>query len=189
MLAAEGDRAGALEAYRTGLAIVGRLAAADPGNAGWQRDLSVSHGRIANMLAAEGDRAGALEAYRTGLAIVGRLAAADPGNAGWQRNLFVSHNSIGDMLAAEGDRAAALEAYRTGLAIVERLAAADPGNAGWQVDVLWSHWRLAIHSDDPVQHWRNVVDGLRTLRAANRLTSEQAGWLLIAEANLVKSEA
>ena len=39
---AQGDLAGALQSYRDSLAIRERLAKSDPGNAGWQRDLSVS---------------------------------------------------------------------------------------------------------------------------------------------------
>ena len=40
---AQGDLAGALKAYQDSLAIADRLAKSDPGNAGWQRDLSVSY--------------------------------------------------------------------------------------------------------------------------------------------------
>ncbi|MGE0500703.1 MAG: caspase family protein [Rhizobiaceae bacterium] len=42
-----GNLAGALAAYETGLAIARRLAARDPGNAEWQRDLIVSHFKLA----------------------------------------------------------------------------------------------------------------------------------------------
>ncbi len=38
-----------------------KLAAADPGNAGWQRDLSVSLNKIGDVRQAQGDLAGALE--------------------------------------------------------------------------------------------------------------------------------
>ena len=43
VLVAQGEGGAALAAYRAGMAIRERLAAADPGNAEWQRDLSVSH--------------------------------------------------------------------------------------------------------------------------------------------------
>ena len=43
----QGDLAGALQAYQAGLDIRERLAAADPGNAGWQRDLVVSFHNLA----------------------------------------------------------------------------------------------------------------------------------------------
>ena len=47
---AQGDLAGALAAYEARHAIAERLAASDPGNAEWQRDLVVSHWRIAAVL-------------------------------------------------------------------------------------------------------------------------------------------
>ena len=68
-----------------------RLAAQDTTNAGWQRDLSVSHDRVGDVLLAQGDAAGALGEYRASLAIAERLAAQDPTNADWQRNLWVSY--------------------------------------------------------------------------------------------------
>ena len=45
----------ALKTFREGLAIRERLAAADPGNAGWQRDLSVSYDRVGDVLVAPGN--------------------------------------------------------------------------------------------------------------------------------------
>jgi hypothetical protein len=44
---ARSDRAGALTSYRDSFAIIDRLAQSDPGNASWQRDLSVSYSRSA----------------------------------------------------------------------------------------------------------------------------------------------
>ena len=57
---AQGDLSAALSAYRASLAIRERLAAADPGNAGWQRDLSVSHGKLGDVLRAGGPDRGAV---------------------------------------------------------------------------------------------------------------------------------
>ena len=108
MQVAQGDLAGALTSYRDGLAIADRLAKADPGNAGWQRDLSVSYEKIGDVQVAQGDLAGALKSYRDSLAIADRLAKSDPGNAGWQRDLSVSYDKIGDVQVAQGDLAGAL---------------------------------------------------------------------------------
>ena len=105
---AQGDLAGALTAYRDGLEIAARLAASDPGNAGWQRDLSVSHIKIGDVRVAQGDLAGALIAYQDSLDIAARLAASDPGNAVWQGDLAVSHFKIGNVRVAQGDLAGAL---------------------------------------------------------------------------------
>ncbi len=49
VLLAQGDLAGALKAYREYQAGMQRLAAADPSNAGWQRDLFVSYWRMADI--------------------------------------------------------------------------------------------------------------------------------------------
>jgi tetratricopeptide (TPR) repeat protein len=102
VLLAQGDGPGALAAYRKGLAIAEALAARDPANAKWQRDLSVSFDRIGDVLVAQGDGPGALAAYRKGLAIRQALAARDPANANWQRDLIVSNVKLGKVT---GDKA------------------------------------------------------------------------------------
>ncbi len=115
---AAGDRAGALAAYEESLAIMRKFAAADPGNAGWQRDLNMSLEKVGDVRLAAGDRAGALAAYEESLAIRRKLAAADPGNAGWQTDLVVSLYNISR--ASDVPRAQA--ALREALAILEVLA-------------------------------------------------------------------
>ncbi len=95
-----------------------------PGNAGWQRDLSVSHNKIGDVQVAQGDLPAALTSFQASLASVERLAEADPGNAGWQRDLSVSHDRIGDVQVAQGDLPAALTSYRASL---DDLRPAGPG--------------------------------------------------------------
>jgi tetratricopeptide (TPR) repeat protein len=53
VLAAQGDLPGALTACRSYLTAMEPLAARDAGNTGWQRDLSVSLGRVADILIQE----------------------------------------------------------------------------------------------------------------------------------------
>ena len=73
---AQGDLAGALAAYEADLAIAERLAASDPGNAGWQRDLIVSQREACRGRRAAGDggRGGALW---QALAVARELGARD----------------------------------------------------------------------------------------------------------------
>ena len=66
---AQGDLAGALESYRDSLDIADRLAKSDPGNTGWQRDLSVSLDKVGDVQVAQGDLAGALKSFRDSFAI------------------------------------------------------------------------------------------------------------------------
>jgi hypothetical protein len=56
-----------------------RLAAADPANTEWQRDLSVSHNKLGDVAVAAGD-----------------LAAADPANTQWERDLSNTQQKIKD---------------------------------------------------------------------------------------------
>lgn len=81
---AQGDLAGALQAYTESQQIFERLAAADPGNAAWQRDLIVSHAKLAQLFTGmNGHAAEAGEHWSEALKIAraladsGRLAPAD----------------------------------------------------------------------------------------------------------------
>ena len=139
----EGQSTAALRAYTTAQkAAAAGLAAGDPGNTEWQRDLSVSHDRIGDVQAVQGDSAAALRSYQASLAIAERLAAGDPRNTEWQRSPSVSHDKIGSVQAAQGDSAAALKSYKASLTIRERLAASDSRNTGWQRDLSVSHDRI-----------------------------------------------
>jgi tetratricopeptide (TPR) repeat protein len=144
-----GDRAGALAAYEESLAIMRKLAAADPGNAGWQRDVGVGLERIGDLQLAGGDAAGALGAYGESLAIMRRLAAADPGSTLAQRNIGVALTRIGDARLAGGDRAGALAAYEESLRVARRLLVLDRGSVGWQVDLVVSLYKLSAVVDPP----------------------------------------
>jgi tetratricopeptide (TPR) repeat protein len=177
ILLTTGQTGTALLAFRNSRDFASRLAAADPGNAAWQRDLSVSHERLGDVLSAQGDLPGALADYRAGMAIRARLAAADPGNAAWQRDLSVSHERLGDVLRAQGDLPGALADYRAGMAIRARLAAANPGNAEWQRDVIVSCVKLA--EADPRQARVPLTQALaiaHDLAASGRLAPVDA-WM------------
>ena len=113
-----GNRSTALDHYERGQALVQALAARDPSNAEWQRDLSVSYDRVGDISAARGDRDGALKAYKDGLDIRKALAARDPSNVVWQTDLVVSGWKLASAGAADAARHLA-----EGLAILKRLHA------------------------------------------------------------------
>jgi len=83
--------------YRRALAIFARLAQADPGNAGWQRDLAVSHAKLASPFRKGGENAKALDALRRGRAIMARMTALSPDNAVWKRDLAWFDGQIAGM--------------------------------------------------------------------------------------------
>jgi hypothetical protein len=54
---------------------------------GWQRDLALSHGRVAMILSRQGERERALAAFREGREIIVKLKAASPSNATLPKDL------------------------------------------------------------------------------------------------------
>ncbi len=84
---AQGDLAGALSAYADGLEIAQKLAARDPSQTEWQRDLSVSWNKIGDVRRAQGDLSGARKHYERALEIIEPLAKKDPSNAQWRSDL------------------------------------------------------------------------------------------------------
>ena len=151
----------------------------DPGNAGWQRGLSVSYDRIGDVLVAQGNLPEALKSFRDGLAIRDRLARTDPGNAGWQRDLSVSYDRIGDVLVAQGNLPEALKSFRDQLAIADRLARTDPGNAGWQRDLSMSYEKVGdvlVAQGNLPEALISFRDGLAIADRLARAEPGNAGW-------------
>ncbi|WP_338413388.1 tetratricopeptide repeat protein [uncultured Sphaerotilus sp.] len=181
VLGLQGDLAGALQAYRDGLAVSERLARADAMNLDWQHDLSVSHSNVGDVLQVQGDLAGALHAYQDALTISERLARTDATNAGWQRDLSVSHEKVGNVLRAQGDLTGALQVYRDCLEISERLARADATNADWQRDLCVSYNKvgnvLQAQGDlaGALQAYRN---GLEISERLAQVDATNTGWQL-----------
>ncbi|MCP4661209.1 MAG: tetratricopeptide repeat protein, partial [bacterium] len=124
----------ALREFRDALEIRQRLAEQDPENAGWLRDLSVSHNKIGDVLSAQGDLPAALREFRDALEIRQRLAEQDPGNAGWQTDVAGSCWRIAhavDRTTPQG-RTEAVGLLEQALAILERLAARERLIPVWQ---------------------------------------------------------
>ena len=125
----------ALKSYQADLAIAERLAKSDPGNANWQRDLSVSYEKVGDVLVQQSNLAEALKFYQASLAISERLAKSDPGNANWQRDLLVSHWKLASVFRDQGDQEKAIDALRQGREIMARLVSLSPDNTGWKRDL------------------------------------------------------
>jgi tetratricopeptide (TPR) repeat protein len=106
--------------YEESLDISRRLAAKDPSNAQWQRDLSVCLGSVGDVLMAFGDLSAGRAVYEESLDIAKRLAAEDPSNAQWQRDLIRSYVRLGKIAEQRQQRGEAREAYDIALAIAMR---------------------------------------------------------------------
>jgi tetratricopeptide (TPR) repeat protein len=137
-----GDLEGALKAYREGLAIRERLAAADRSNTQRQGDLWTSYSEVGDVLMKQGKFEEAFKDYSDALAIAQAQAAADRSNTQWQGNLSVSYGRVGDVLVRQVKLEEALKAYRDCLTILERLAAADRSNMRWQGNLSVSYAKV-----------------------------------------------
>ena len=96
---------------------------ADPGNAGWQRDLSTSYIKIGDVQVAEGNLPAALSSYRashrgSGSAWRTPIRAIELG----ARPVEYCTKGSATCSKAKGNVPAALTSYRTSIAIAERLA-------------------------------------------------------------------
>jgi tetratricopeptide (TPR) repeat protein len=124
VLLAQGDRDGALAAYRKALEISERLAEQDPQNADWQRFLLVSHNRLGNVLLAQGDGAGALAALRKALELSSRVLGDE------HPDVAKSLSALGAVYKAQGNYAEAEPLMRQALELRRRaLGEAHPDYA------------------------------------------------------------
>jgi eukaryotic-like serine/threonine-protein kinase len=178
-----------LAGYRAALAIAEHLPAGDRDDGRSQRHVFVLHIKIADVLLAQGAFNDALQSTRAGLAIIQQLAASDAGNLDWQRDLAMSYAKLGDVLVAGDSVEEARGAYRSGIAIMAGLTAANPKNVQWQVDATSLQWRLAAVGDDPARRFALIVTTLAGLNAENKLTPEQAEWLVKAKQQLARFQA
>jgi hypothetical protein len=99
VLVAQGNLPEALKSFHASHDIFDHLAKADPGNAGWQRDLSVSHAKLANAFIKADDKAKAIDELRRGRLIMVRMTSLSPDNAEWKRDLAWFDRWIAELAA------------------------------------------------------------------------------------------
>jgi tetratricopeptide (TPR) repeat protein len=106
-----------------------KLAEAYPGNTGWQRNLSISYGRIGDILLELDRLPEATDSFEDRLAIAERLAATDPSNALWQADLAISHGRFALARSKRVETRQALDGFRKARGIIARLRGQSPGDA------------------------------------------------------------
>jgi hypothetical protein len=87
VLVSQGILPEALASFRAVQAIFESLAKADPGNAGWRRDLSVSYAKLGNVYVKSKQPGEAREALAAGRAIIAGLVDRFPDWALWKQDL------------------------------------------------------------------------------------------------------
>jgi tetratricopeptide (TPR) repeat protein len=165
-----------LPLYERARGIFGRLAAAEPERADYQRDLSVSYIKMGDLFSALGQGEDARQAFGKSLAIAERLAQAEPERADYQRDLSISYIKMGDLFSALGQGEDARQAFGKSLAIRERLAQAEPDRADYQRDLIVSWVKMSeIEADRAGQHLSRALAIARDLQDRGRLMPSDVG--------------
>lgn len=123
-----GNTAGALESYRTALAIRERLVEAHPDDIALRRAMAGTIRLVGDLLQWTGDSAGALAHFAKSGAILTEIAAAMPDDRVTQRELAASHLKTGDVTSWQGRHAEALPHFMAARAIIAELVRTDPDN-------------------------------------------------------------
>jgi tetratricopeptide (TPR) repeat protein len=105
-----------------------RLAAIDPKNPQFQRDIYSSYCSLGDVAMKIGNISLAQTHYRLGLDVAENLAKADPSNATIQNDLSVLYLKLGQISLHLGNIPEVRELLHKKVVIDERLAAADPKN-------------------------------------------------------------
>ena len=106
MATAQGDLPEADRLFGESLKIAERLAASDPDNAAWQRDLSISLEKLAKVSVEQDDLPAAQGFLQQALAISENLADADTTSATMKRTVWVHHAQLAGVLEKRGDATA-----------------------------------------------------------------------------------
>ncbi|MEI7607345.1 MAG: SUMF1/EgtB/PvdO family nonheme iron enzyme, partial [Rhodospirillaceae bacterium] len=124
------------------LAILDRLAAQHPDDAGLAHQLALAAQAQGDALAVSGKGGDAVAAYRRGQAALKKLAARQPENAGWQRELATIATRLGEALGRQGHLAEAFAKLEQGQELRQRLSAAAPDDLEARHEVADSRLRL-----------------------------------------------
>ncbi len=112
-----------------------RLHTANPDNADYARDLSISYERLGDLARSTGDGVSARRYYEDGLRIRQRLAEGAPESADYARDVWVSCWRMAQMAEDDGDAAGALgwwrQAYEVLAGLKRRGANISPEDEGF----------------------------------------------------------
>ncbi len=131
-LLAEGAPAEAVAKYEEALGLMRELAAGDPGNLTWRRDLVLAYHNLGRALEAMDRLEAALEQFQEALKLTAGSDDRKTDNLDWHRGLAASHSHVGRLKLALGRLTEAGIHYENDLTIMTRLAERQPDNRAWQ---------------------------------------------------------
>jgi len=167
-----GDYPAAEDRYRQSLtgAPGDLVAAAEPGNTTYQRDVSVSYERLADLArqAGQGEQAQAL--YRQALTIREALAAAEPGNTTYQRDVSISYERLGVLAADAEDVGEAERCFGFAVDVRRGIHQQEPQRVDLAEELGVALTLLAGVTTDSNTARREVIDVLTPFERAGTIT-------------------
>ncbi|HSD39065.1 MAG TPA: hypothetical protein VLC92_16250 [Rhodocyclaceae bacterium] len=123
------------------------LAAMDPANMDWQRDLATAHMHFAaikdnNNGPREKLEGEVLDHYEKALKIRTHLIEIDPGNAAWQTDLVASHATLAEFYKNRGLDEETLSSYLDALRKMSQFAQRYPKDRGWLFYQLYFYFSI-----------------------------------------------
>jgi tetratricopeptide (TPR) repeat protein len=163
------DVPAARDSFRRTLSIAEKLAAAVPGDRDAQRDVALSHRRLAGALGQLDDREGANNSLHQAIAILKTLVV-DDSDVDSRHALARCYKALGSLRAAQGDHKESLALAQEALRLNEALAEADPVNMTVRNEVAMSHFEMGL------AHLRlaNLEEALESSRRAETVTASMA---------------
>ena len=135
IVAAQGDRVGALALYEETLTAWRALELANPTDRQVKSDLAFTLINIADIKLNQGDVLGARRQHQEGLTIMRLQLSAEPRSAQAMRDVLIGLNKVGQSRASQGDGQGALAAYQESLAIARAQRQLDPSSITFKRDV------------------------------------------------------
>jgi tetratricopeptide (TPR) repeat protein len=179
VLAARGDGAGALAAYRTGADLAQQLSARQPTNRTWLGEQALCAQRIGELWESRGNSTKALAQFEQSRQLAQHLSAQAPAESQWRACLVASELKIGDVLRTQTETAQALDAYQRALALARRLAETspndDPDGVAWRhvLTVSFSKTGAAFLEEGRPDDAREACQ--KSLNLARQLVAERPG--------------
>ena len=177
----------ALAPMKRAEAILENLLSADPRNALYQRDLSVTESHLASALRATGQMTEALVHNRRSLALAGALSQSDPKSVEYRADKGISHRKLAETLLAAGLAKAAVEEATRAVSVLCEIAASSHDS------YLQTHCVRARLANGEAQikagDWSGAADSYRTARELAAGVSAADPGNTVVRADLARAES
>jgi tetratricopeptide (TPR) repeat protein len=185
-----GKREEALTAQRRALAILQKLADANPAVTEFQRELATSHNHIGVLLIETGKPEEALTVFRKALGICQKLADTNPAVTEFQLGLAFIHDNIGALFYDTGKPEEAVLSQRKALAIFQKLVDGNPAITELQYHLAMSLMNIGNslsrtgNPEEAMERQRKALAIYEKLSNANPMVPEYQRFLAEVHHNL-----